>query len=131
MRVLRELMGMPMRENVMSLIDDSYEFNRLLYPELNIPERPINPSEGIETNLQVAIRNLRKSLENFEDSPFRKSFVEIFFDEISNAEADAIVKEVLQKGRLYNTGTTSSVMQEVRERALRAVAEANIEELGI
>lgn len=55
MRVLRELVGMPLRENAMSLIDEPYEregvmslfdeaydITRQCYPQLNIPERPID-----------------------------------------------------------------------------------------
>lgn len=42
MRVLRELVGMPLRMNVMNLIDECYDITRNMYPQLNIPERSLD-----------------------------------------------------------------------------------------
>jgi len=92
------------------------------------PERPVNPPEPKEANLDMAERRLRESLKQLQTSPYWDDFVQILFDEITDDEADQVAINLVQ-GRISNLSPVSFVMNAVRERAYRVCAERFIKEL--
>jgi hypothetical protein len=106
-----------------------YDLSRNYYSGLNIPERPVNPPEPKEPNYPLAEQRLRESLKLMSHSPFWDDFVDIFFREVTDAEADAVVADILSAGRLSNLSPTSFVMSAVRERTIKKVAEQFYEQL--
>ena len=90
------------------------------------PERPLDPPEPLEGNIDAAVKRLEKSLEAQRSSEFWDDFALLFKDEVSDEELDQILVAIAEDDQ----PELMLIMQKVHKRAIRTTAQMFLRQLG-
>lgn len=105
--------------------DYAYDLTRQMYPQLNIPERAINPPEEIPVSLDEAEKRLKADLLNTGESVYWDEFIRILRAEPSDIEADMVALALMRDDFML----VGVIMRLARDRAYRKCAEQFMTEL--